>query len=170
MKKLSVLAGLALALGIAALPMSAQDETPGQQTQLTVSAPTGGHSCGRSSYPLYCFGVPMNVGGTFWLDVYYKAYGGPTGFILFNGVLDLDMAQVTGFTYTTIPVGQPFAGQLSTVHVEFTGLTNDGDSDTFTGTADLTFSYIASGPCSGRGCSMLPVRLVKSGTLVVTYN
>jgi hypothetical protein len=163
MKKLLVLALLALAFCFA-LPSQAQDETPGQQTVITVAVPTGGFSCGRANYPLYCIGVPANVGGTFWMDVYYKA-SNPNGFILFNGVLDLGQASVTAATYTLNSLGQPV-----TFHVAFQGLTNDGDNDTYTGTGDFTFSYVYHAGGGGRGNSSYYVQLMQTGTLTITYN
>jgi hypothetical protein len=168
MKRTLALALLALAV---AIPSYAQDETPGQQTTITVAVPATGHPCGHSSYPLYCYGVPVDVGGVFWMDVYYNAYYGPTGFILFNDVLDLGEGYVTAITFTYIPADQPFHGYPATVHIEFNGFTNDGDNDAYSGVADLAFRYEAVQSCSGRGCSRLPIRYIKpGGTLVITYN
>ena len=88
------LAGLALALVFftVAPKANAQEELSNAQSTITVAVPTGGFSCGRSSYPLYCYGVPANIGGTFWLDAYY---GAQNGFILFNNMADLGQATIT---------------------------------------------------------------------------
>lgn len=160
---------MAMVLGLVTVAKG-QDETPGQQVTITAAVPATGHSCGHSSYPLYCYGIPADVGGSFWIDVYYAAYGGPTGFIAFNEVLDLGMARVTDATLTYIQPGQPFAGYPLTIHLVLDGVTNDGDSDSYSGVADFTFSYVAVGACSGRGCSRLPIRYVQSGTMTITYN
>src|SRR6202035_624990 len=51
---------LALALAFS-LTAKAQDEAPGTQSTINVVAP---HGCGRASYPVYCYGVPTDQGGT----------------------------------------------------------------------------------------------------------
>jgi hypothetical protein len=147
---------LALALSVIAPKAHAQDETPGQQSQIVASVPPGGYSCGRNSYPLYCYGVPVNVGGTFWLDVYYNT---GSGFILFNSVADLGQGTITSAAATTNSLGQ-----VTQLTVTFGGSTNDGDGGTYTGTGTFTFSYYK---CSSRYCGYIQV--LQSGTISITY-
>jgi hypothetical protein len=152
---------LLLAVLFVAVQAQAQDEVSGQQNVITVAAPTGGYSCGRASYPEYCYGVPANVGGSFWLDCSYKA---GNGFIVFFGVADLGQATIDSAmpTYGT-------NGGLTQLNIKFHGMTNDGDGDTYTGTGRFTFSYYV-GHCSGRGCGNPTVQLMQSGSLTITYN
>ncbi len=130
------LAGLALALALfTVIPAHAQvpDEALGHQVVFTgTKLPANGYSCGRSTYPLYCYGVPTDDGGTFWLDVYYNAYPKPTG---------------------------------------FNGLTNDGDNDTYSGTASFTFTYVKMTGGSGRGGGYPGYLMYVSGyTMTIPYN
>ena len=156
---------MALALSLFAASGHAQDEAPGSQSVITASVPTGGFSCGRASYPAYCYGVPA-LGGTFWLDVYYNAYPQPNGFIAFNNVADLGMASVTGAT-----VVKNSLGLVTELDVTFNGTTNDGDSGTYTGTGKFTFSYYKMSSGSGRGGGYPGyVQILTSGTLTITYN
>ena len=153
------LAGLALALVFftVAPKANAQEELSNAQSTITVAVPTGGFSCGRSSYPLYCYGVPANIGGTFWLDAYY---GAQNGFILFNNMADLGQATIT--SSSVIKNAGGFVTQLT---VGFNGYTNDGDGDTYAGTGVFTFSYYK---CSSKYCGY--IALMQSGTLTITYN
>lgn len=159
----------AFALTVLALALTphahAQDETPGQQSQIAASVPTAGYSCGRNSYPLNCSGIPANVGGTFWLDVYYNN-SPATGFILFNGVADLGQATITSATTTKDSLGHVM--QLS---VTFQGTTNDGDNGTFAGTGTFNFTFYKTSGGSGRGGGYPGyIMILTSGTLVLTYN
>jgi hypothetical protein len=164
------LAGLALALAFFAVAPKAhaQNEDSGSPSTITVAVPTGGFSCGRVSYPEYCYGVPA-LGGTFWLDVYYTSPS-PNGFILFNNVLDLGQATVTGAKIVRILPGLVGAGQVDTLTVTFNGVSNDGDNGTFTGTATFKFTYIYQRGGGGRGGSGFYVQMMQTGTLTITYN
>lgn len=162
MRKAIVLAALFLGLGIPAL---AQDEAPGQQVQITASVPVGGFSCGRASYPVYCFGVSANVGGTLWLDAYTNSYPSPSGFIEFSGVLDLGQARITNTIVTRNALGQ-----VSQLTVAFSGSTVD-DGGTYSGTAYFTFSYVKMKGGSGRGGGYPGyLLLMTGGALTITYN
>jgi hypothetical protein len=129
----------------------AQDEKPGQVLQFRVNAGSG-YNCGHVSAPLYCYGIPVNIGpsgggnGTFWLDTHVSGYYAGTGFVLFNGVADLGQATVTS-NHPTLNS----AGQVTTLVVNFKGSTNDGDNGTYTGTMTLTFSYYYASGGSGKG-------------------
>ena len=129
----------------------AQDEAPGQVLQFETNVGTG-YNCGHVSTPLYCYGIPVNIGtgsggnGTFWLDTYLSGYNAGTGFVLFNGVADLGQATVT----SNVPTLNS-AGQVSSLAVNFKGSTTDGDNGTYTGTMKLTFSYYYTSVGSGRG-------------------
>ena len=68
----------------------------------------------------------------FWLDTYVTGYNAGTGFVLFNGVEDLGQGTITG----NIPTANSY-GQVTTLVVNFKGLTNDGDGDTYTGRMTL---------------------------------
>jgi hypothetical protein len=128
-----------------------QDEPPGAALDFEVNAGTG-YNCGRVSSPLYCYGIPVNIGpatggnGSFWIDTYVSGPNAGRGFILFNGVADLGQATVTGNQPTLND-----AGQVGGLTVEFRGMTNDGDGDTYTGTINLTFSYYYSRGGGGKG-------------------
>jgi hypothetical protein len=164
------LAGLALALALFTVtPAHAQqpDETPGQQVQISgANLPIGGYSCGRATYPTYCYGIPADVGGTFWLDVYTNAYPSPTGFIAFNNVLDLGQASIT-----TAKTAKNTLGQITQLDVSFTGLTNDGDSGTYVGTATFHFTYTKMVGGSGRGGGYPGYLMYLAGyTMKITYS
>jgi hypothetical protein len=148
----------------------AQDELPGQtlQFQTTVGA---GYSCGIVSSPLYCYGIPVNIGtgsgsnGTFWLDTFVTGYKAGQGFVLFSGVADLGEATVTGNVPTTNS-----SGQVTQLVVSFAGTTNDGDGGTYTGTMTLTFSYYYSRGGGGRGGGGAGWHfLCTGGTVNITY-
>lgn len=167
MKKLSVMAGMVLALGLAVMPVKAQDETPGQQIVFTGTAlPANGYSCGRASYPLYCYGIPADSGGSFWLDVYYNAYPKPTGFIQFFNVADIGQASIV-----TAVVSRNALNQVNKLDVTFTGLTNDGDNGSYSGVATFNFTYVKMTGGSGRGGGY-PGNLmyVSSYSMTITYN
>jgi hypothetical protein len=157
---------LVLAL-ICCIPAHSQapDEVPGTQSQIIASVPTGGFSCGRASYPLYCYGIPTNVGGSFWLDVQYNAYPSPTGFIAFNQVVDLGQGTITGATMT-----KNSSGQITNMSITFTGGTNDGDGGTYSGTGTFAFTYYHVAGGGGRGSSGYYVQVLQSGTLTITYH
>jgi len=142
------------------------DETPGQQSQILASVPTGGYSCGRASYPLNCYGITANIGGTFWVDIYTNAYPTPTGFIYFFGVADLGQATITGATTTKNSLGQ-----VTNVVVTFTGNTNDGDNGTYSGTGNFTFTQYKMSGGSGRGGGYPGyIQILTAGSLTITYN
>lgn len=164
MKRILALAVLALAFVPA---IRAQDETPGQQIVFTGTAlPANGYSCGRATYPIYCYGIPTDTGGSFWIDVYYNAYPKPTGFILFFNVADLGQASVTSAV-----VSKNGQGQVNKLDVTFTGITNDGDNDTYSGVASFTFTYVKMTGGSGRGGGYPGYVMYVSGyTMTVTYN
>jgi hypothetical protein len=155
------LAGLALALALCTIAPQAraQDETAGQQAPLTAAVPSGGFNCGHTSYPLYCYGIPLSNGGTIWLDSYWHAYPTPNGFLYFNNSDDMAYAPITS---TTISGAYP----TFTYTYTFQGNTNDGDTDTFTGTATFTFEYRKC-PSNVKYCSTLTY--LTSGTVTITY-
>jgi hypothetical protein len=158
--QLFLLAALAFAL---AIPAHAQDETPGQQSKIVASIPVGGYSCGRVS-SVNCYGVPANIGGTFWLDAVPTAYV-PHGFIYFFGVADLSLATITHQTFTL-----DANHHVVTLHVVFNGVTNDGDGDTYTGTGDFTFSYYKISQGSGRGGGYPTyIQVMRSGLMTIVY-
>src|ERR1035437_1006968 len=123
------------ALGQAIL--NAQDEAPDQILRIQTNVGSG-YNCGHASSPLYCYGIPVNIGtgsggnGTFWLDTYVTGYKTGTGFVLFNGVADLGEGIVT----SNVPTLNS-AGQVASLVVNFKGSTNDGDNGTCTGTMHL---------------------------------
>src|SRR5260370_26200204 len=107
MKRMRI-AGAVMALGMCALSQGvcySQDEKPGQVLQIQTNVGSG-YNCGRASSPLYCYGIPVNVGtvnggnGSFWLDTYVTGYNSGTGFIAFNGVEDLGQGTITSNTPT----------------------------------------------------------------------
>ena len=149
----------------------AQDETPGQVLQFQANVGTG-YNCGRASSPLYCYGIPVNIGtnsggnGTFWLDTYVTGYNAGTGFVLFNGVADLG----EGIVSSNVPTTNS-AGQVTTLVVNFHGSTNDGDGGTYTGTMTLTFTYYYSSGGGGKGGAGSGWRFIcTGGSVKITYN
>ena len=166
------LASVALALGFCALGHAncQTEETSGQTMQIQTNVGSG-YNCGRVSSPLYCYGVPVNMGtnnsgnGSLWLDTYVTGYNAGTGFIAFNGVADLGQATVTSNTPTTNA-----SGQVTKLTVNFNGKTNDGDSGTYTGTMTLTFTYYYSSGGGGRGGAGAGWRYIcTGGSLSITY-
>jgi hypothetical protein len=165
---------IALALVLCVLCQAvgrAQDEAPGQALQFQTNVGTG-HNCGDVSSPLYCYGIPVNIGtgsggnGTFWLDTYVTGYKTGTGFVLFNGVADLGEGIVT----SNVPTLNS-AGQVASLVVNFKGSTNDGDNGTYTGTMNLSFSYYYTRVGSGRGGGGVGWHFVcTGGTVKITYN
>ena len=167
------IAGVAMALGICALNHAVcqtPDETRGQL--LTIQTNVGsGFNCGRVSSPLYCYGIPVNVGpanggnGSIWLDTYVNGYNAGTGFIAFNGVEDLGQGAVT----SNVPTING-SGQVTKLVVNFHGSTNDGDNGTYTGTMTLTFSYYYSSGGGGRGGAGAGWRCIcTGGSIKITY-
>src|SRR6266568_4389121 len=76
--RVSYLASFALAVSFCAVSHAncqTPDETPGQVLPIQTNVGTG-YNCGRVSSPLYCYGIPVNMGtgssgnGSFWLDTY----------------------------------------------------------------------------------------------------
>ncbi len=167
------IAGVAMALGMCGLSYAvcqSPDETHGQL--LTIQTNVGsGFNCGRVSSPLYCYGIPVNVGpanggnGSIWLDTYVSGYNAGTGFIAFNGVEDLGQGTVTSNVPTTNS-----SGQVTRLVVNFHGSTNDGDNGTYTGTMTLTFSYYYSSGGGGRGGAGAGWRFIcTGGSIKITY-
>jgi hypothetical protein len=155
-----------MVIGLAATGYG-QDEAPGQQIVYTgVKLPANGYSCGRATYPIYCYGIPADDGGTFWLDVYWNSYPKPTGFISWQNVADLGQASVTAATIT-----RNSNGQVSQLDITFNGLTNDGDNDSYSGVATFTFSYVKMTGGSGRGGGYPGWLMYVTGyTMTITYN
>jgi hypothetical protein len=148
------IARVATALGFCALSLAvcySQDEPAGEMLHIQTNVGTG-YNCGRVSSPLYCYGIPVNIGtakggnGSFWLDTYVTGYDAGTGFVLFNGVSDLGEGHIT----SSVPTANN-SGQVTKLVVNFNGSTNDGDNGTYTGTMTLTFSYYYSSGGGGRG-------------------
>ena len=159
--KRTLIAALLFALVLTASPLRAQDETPGQQTLSTASVPANGFNCGRTSYPLYCSGIPFDDGGTVWLDSYWNSLSPLTGFLyFFNSGDDLGYAPITSAVVTKDALYRPI--QLD---VTFAGQTNEADGGTFTGTAKFTFRY---DKCTAKYCGTLTV--LTSATRTITYN
>jgi hypothetical protein len=164
------LAGLALAFALfTVIPAHAQlpEENRGTKVGFTgTKLPANGYSCGRATYPIYCYGIPADDGGTFWLDVYWNAYPNPTGFIQFNNVLDLGQASITSTT-----TSRNGLGQVTELDVNFGGLTNDGDNGTYSGIAKFTFTYVKMSGGSGRGGGYPGYAMyVSLYTMTITYN
>ena len=146
-----------------AVPSFAQDEAPGQQSLIVASVPTGGFNCGRAGYSEYCYGVPANVGGTFWLDCFYNgAPNGSRGFIHFNSVADLGQATIDSAT-----VVKNSAGLVTKLDITFHGSTDDRNRGTYRGTGAFTFSYYYS-PGGGRSGADYR-QLMQNGSLTITY-
>ena len=146
-------------------PPPPPDETPGQLATIVAGVPTGGFSCGRLSYPLYCYGIPASVGGTFWLDVSYNPTPPPSGFVSFTNVADLGQGTITDALFTT----DGTTGQINWMHIFFNGSTNDGDNGTYTGEGYFTFSYYWANGGGGKGNTGYYVQILQSGTLIITY-
>jgi len=147
---------LALALSLDIIPtLRAQD--PGSTQTITAAIPANGYSCGRQSYPLYCFGVSIDGGSSFWLDSYYNS-ASAEGFIQFYNVGNLGYAQITGTA-----AYKNGLGQVVQETVNFAGDTSDNVP--FTGTATFTFSYVK---CTAKYCGY--VTMMQSGSMTITYN
>lgn len=167
------LVSVALALGFCALGHAncqAPDEIGGQVMQIQTNVGSG-YNCGRVSTPLYCYGIPVNMGstnsgnGSLWVDTYVTGYNAGKGFIAFNGVSDLGQATITSNVPTTNS-----AGQITKLTVDFNGKTDDGDSGTYSGTMTLTFTYYYSGGGGGRGGAGAGWRFIcTGGSLTITY-
>ncbi|SRR6266702_1046418 len=171
--RVSYLASFALAVSFCAVSHAncqTPDETPGQVLPIQTNVGTG-YNCGRVSSPLYCYGIPVNMGtgssgnGSFWLDTYTTGYNAGTGFVAFNGVADLGQGTVTSNT----PILNS-AGQVTKLVVNFNGTTNDGDNGTYTGTMTLTFSYYYSSGGGGRGGGSGWRFICTGGSLQITYH
>ena len=163
-----------MALGTCVLSLAVcqtRDEMPGQPLNIQTNVGSG-YNCGRVSSPLYCNGIPVNVGtanggnGSIWLDTYVTGYNAGTGFVAFNGVEDLGQGTVTSNTPT-----MNNAGQVTQVVVNFNGPTNDGDNGTYTGTMTLHFSYYYSSGGGGRGGAGAGWRFIcTGGSIEITYH
>jgi hypothetical protein len=169
--RMKVCAGLLILEIFGPVVSHAQEETPGQILNFQTNVGSG-YNCGRASTPLYCYGIPVNIGGTngvngsFWLDTYVTGYNAGTGFVLFNNVADLGQGTVT----SNVPTLNS-AGQVTQLVVNFKGLTNDGDGGTYTGTMTLTFSYYYSSGGGGRGGAGAGWRFIcTGGSVQITYN
>ncbi len=168
----SRIARVAMALGICALSQAVCHSQDNDGKSLLIPVNVGsGYSCGRFTAPLYCYGIPVSIGtassgnGSFWLDTYVTGYNAGTGFVLFNGVEDLGQATITGNMPTTNS-----SGQVTTLVVNFKGLTNDGDGDTYTGTMTLNFSYYYSSGGGGKGGGGAGWRFIcTGGNIKITY-
>jgi hypothetical protein len=168
------MAGAVMALGMCVLSQGvcySQDEKPGQVLQIQTNVGSG-YNCGRASSPLYCYGIPVNVGtvnggnGSFWLDTYVTGYNSGTGFVAFNGVEDLGQGTITSNTPT-----KNSAGQVTNLVVNFNGVTNDGDNAAYSGTMTLTFSYYYSSGGGGRGGAGAGWRFIcTGGSIQITYH
>ena len=130
-----------------------------------------GYNCGRESSPVYCYGIPVNLGngvgnnGTFWLDTYVTGYNAGKGFVLFSGVADLGEGTVTSNIPSTNKLGQ-----VTQLIVNFSGATNDGDNGSYTGTMTLAFTYYYSSGGGGRGGGGAGWRFICTGGSVrITY-
>lgn len=167
------LAALSLALGSClALQAVCYSQTPDNDpsgSTLQFQANVGsGYNCGLSGSPLYCYGVPVNIGspttvgnGSFWIDTYVTGSSAGTGFVRWTGVEDLGLAQVT----SNIPTYDS-AGHVAKLQVNFTGTTNDGDNQSYSGTMTLTFSYYYSRGGGGRGGGGAGWRFICTGASV----
>jgi hypothetical protein len=151
------------------------DETPGQLIQIQTSVGSG-FNCGFVRNPLYCYGIPVTIGGvpsgSFWLDTYTSGYYAGTGFILWNGVTDLAEATVTGNTptFATFTSDGRTVNGISQLAVHFGGQTNDNDGGSYSGTMTLSFSYYYSSGGGGRGGGGAGWRQVcTGGTIKITY-
>jgi hypothetical protein len=166
------IARVAMALGICALSQAVCRSLDNDGHSLLIPINVGsGYNCGRFTSPLYCYGIPVSIGtgssgnGTFWLDTYVTGYNAGTGFVLFNGVEDLGQGTITG----NIPTINS-SGQVTTLTVNFKGLTNDGDGDTYTGTMTLHFSYYYSSGGGGKGGAGAGWRFIcTGGSAKITY-
>jgi hypothetical protein len=165
MKK--VLALLAFALALVTIPAHAQDEPPGSTQVVTVLTP---QSCGfAATNSMVCGNIPISGGGYMSLTAVPRAYV-PYGYVVFNGVMDINPAivQLTKMTFTsttTVPLHC-----FATLHVEFNGTTGD-DGGTFTGIADFAFTYRYSSGGGGRGGGGAGWRQwIQSGVIGITYN
>ena len=162
-----------MALGICALSLAVcqtRDEKPGQLLNIQTNVGSG-YNCGRVSSPLYCYGIPVNIGpanggnGSIWLDTYVTGYNAGTGFVAFNGVEDLGQGTVTSNAPT-----RNSAGQVTKLEVNFHGSTNDGDNGTYTGKMTLTFSYYYSSGGGGAWGGGAGWRFIcTGGSLAITY-
>jgi hypothetical protein len=148
-------------------PARAQDEAPGSTQVVTVLTP---QSCGfTATNSMVCGNIPISGGGYMSLTAVPKAYV-PYGYVVFNGVMDINPAivQLTKMTFTsttTVPLHC-----FATLHVEFNGTTGD-DGGTFTGVADFTFTYRYSSGGGGRGGGGAGWRQwIQSGVIGITYN
>jgi hypothetical protein len=174
------LAALAVALVGCALSLPAcysqtGDETSGQTLQIQTNVGSG-FNCGFATSPLYCYGIPVAIGGvpggTFWLDTYTSGYYAGKGFIVWNGVADLAEATVTGNTptYAQFTSAGRTATAISQLVVNFGGQTNENDGGGYSGTMTLTFSYYYSSGGGGRGGGGAGWRQVCTGGAInITY-
>jgi hypothetical protein len=166
-------ARVAITLGMCALSQLVCRSQDNDGQSLNILANIGsGYNCGRVSSPLYCYGIPVNIGtgnggnGTVWLDTYVTGYNAGKGFVSFNGVADLGQGTVTSNIPTTNS-----SGQVTQLVVNFNGPTNDGDNGTYSGTMTLTFSYYYSGGGGGRGGAGAGWRFIcTSGSIQITYH
>lgn len=173
------IAVVAIALGCC-VPRHAVCQTPDEShgQLLTIQTNVGsGYNCGRVSSPLYCYGIPVTINGvpsgTFWLDTYVGGSNAGSGFVYWNNVADLAEATVTGNTPTYGSVtsnGRTISNAVTSLVVDFSGDTNDGDGGSYTGSMTLTFSYYYSSGGGGRGGAGAGWRFIcTGGSLQITY-
>jgi len=156
-------------LGLISPAMGHAQETEGGTFQLNVGT---GYYCGRASTPLYCYGIPVNLGsetgsggnGSFWIDTYVSGYNKGSGFLLFTGVADLGQATITGNTPTVNP-----SGQVTALTVVFNGTSNEGEA--YTGKMTLTFSYYTARGGGGKGGGSAGLYFIcTGGSVQITYS
>lgn len=161
------------ALALFSIPAHAQSTPLAITINSSSSLP---HSCGRVSYPLYCYGIPITVNGkpgTLWLDAYYQTN---SGFALFNvqnpdgTYAFLSTANITGVTSTfgTVTFGTHTSMQMTSIQVALSFIgdpDSDGDDDSSTAVLSLNFSY-SYGCSGGRVYSCFWVRAATEGSIV----
>jgi hypothetical protein len=161
-----------LALALSTIPTHAQTAPLAITINSSTSSP---HSCGRVSYPLYCYGIPISVNGTagtVWLDAYYQAN---SGFALFNvqnpdgTYAFLSTANITGVTtvLSTVTFGTHTSMQITSIKVGLSFIgdpDSDGDDDSSTAVMTLNFTY-SYGCSGGRGYSCFWVRNATDGLI-----
>jgi hypothetical protein len=166
--------GLALlALALFSIPIHAQEPPLAITINSSASSP---HSCGRVSYPLYCYGIPISVNGTpgtMWLDAYYQTN---TGFALFNvqnpagTYVFLSTANITGvnLTYGAVTYGTHTSLQIISAQVGLTFIGDpDGDGDNDSSTAVMTLNFAYSYGCSsGRGGGCFWIQQATDGSII----
>ena len=151
----------------AALSLPAQDEPSGSTLQLVTNVGNG-YTCGvYSTTPIFCPGIPLafpdNTTGSMYLST---DLGNPFGATA-NSHSILWYAADLGATNITSAVLSPDG---STLTMQFTGTTSDGDLGSFTGTAILTFKKATRSSGGGRGGhSTITVLVCTGGSVTINY-